>query len=79
MRPTRGEQITAATPEELVQGIVAVIERTFTTAGPTGPTADLAEFFRALDEPTLRAIAYRHGVFDGLAEVDPEADDPDEY
>jgi hypothetical protein len=58
--------------EDLVQAILGVLERSFTTLGPTGPTVRLAEFFRALDDVTLRAIAYRHGVYEGEAEPEPE-------
>jgi len=58
--------------EVLVQAILGVLERSFTTVGTTGPTVKLAEFFRALDEATLHAIAYRHGVYEGEAEPEPE-------
>lgn len=64
----------AEAKEELVQGILEEIERSYTSAGPTGPTSDLAEFFRALDETTLRSIAYRHGVFE--EELETEGKDP---
>lgn len=73
--PSKKAQAAAATNEELVQDILAVMERSFTTSGPTGPTHDLAEFFRTLDGPTLRAIAYQHGVFERAAEAEPEPDE----
>ena len=72
MHPTKQELVAAATKEELIQGILAVLERTYSTIGPTGPTMTLAEFFRALDDATLRAVAYQHGVFEGAAEAEPE-------
>lgn len=68
----REQLVAAATREELVEGIVAVLERTYRQVGPT---AGLLEFFRALDELTLRAIAYQHGVFEGAAEAEPERED----
>ena len=49
--------------EELVTAILEVLDRTY-AAGQPGAYRELAEFFRALDDPTLRAIAYRHGVFE---------------
>ena len=49
--------------DDLVSGILEVLDRTY-AAGQPGAYQELAEFFRALDEPTLRAIAYRHGVFE---------------
>lgn len=73
--PSKEAQAAAAANEELVQDILAVLQRSFTTSGPTGPTRDLAEFFRALDGPTLRAIAYQHGVFEREAETEPEPDE----
>ncbi|MGE0556420.1 MAG: hypothetical protein AB7R55_23590 [Gemmatimonadales bacterium] len=61
--------------EELVRGILRVLQRSYTTTGPSGPTYALAEFFRGLDEATLRGIAYQHGVFEGEAEPDREGPD----
>ncbi len=49
--------------EAVVAGILEVLDRTY-AAGQPGAYQELAEFFRSLDEPTLRAIAYRHGVFE---------------
>ena len=71
---TKKELAAMATREEMIQGIVAVLERTYTTAGPTGPSASLAKFFRALDESTLRKIAYQHGVFDSAADTEADRD-----
>ena len=75
MHESKKDLAAMATREEMIEGIVAVLERTYTTTGPTGPSGSLAKFFRALDESTLREIAYRHGVFDGAANVDPDLDD----
>lgn len=49
--------------EEIIAGILEVLDRTY-AAGQPGAYQELAEFFRALDDPTLRAVAYRHGVFE---------------
>ena len=74
-RPSKKAQADAAAKEELVRDLLAVLDRSFTTSGPTGPTRDIAEFFRALDGPTLRAIAYQHGVFERADELEPERDE----
>jgi hypothetical protein len=49
--------------EDLVTGILEVLDRTY-AAGQPGAYQELAEFFRSLDDPTLRAIAYQHGLFE---------------
>jgi len=59
--------------EEMVQAIVAVLDRTFSSSGRAEGLASVAEFFRVLDEPTLRAIAYRHGVFE--EDLEPTEED----
>lgn len=53
----------SAGQDEIIAGILEVLDRTY-AAGQPGAYQELAEFFRSLDEPTLRAIAYRHGVFE---------------
>jgi hypothetical protein len=58
--------------EEMVQAIVAVLDRTFSTGRPEA-LEGVAEFFRVLDEPTLRAIAYKHGVFE--EDLEPTEED----
>jgi hypothetical protein len=49
--------------EDLVTGILEVLDRTY-AAGQPGAYQELAEFFRELDDPTLRAIAYQNGLFE---------------
>ncbi len=49
--------------DDLVSGILEVLDRTY-AAGQPGAYQELAEFFRALDDPTLRAIAYQNGLFE---------------
>jgi hypothetical protein len=51
--------------EDMVQAIVGVLDRTFGTGASVASLARAAEFFRGLDERTLRALAYRQGVFEG--------------
>ena len=63
-RSTRFTEPEFAGKEELVQGIVDILERTFATSDRPAGLARAAEFFRGLDERTLRAIAYRQGVFE---------------
>ena len=59
--------------EEMVQAIVAVLDRTFAAGERPQALENVAEFFRVLDEPTLRAIAYRHGVFE--EDLEPTEED----
>ncbi len=69
-KPTEAE---FAGKEEMVQGIVAVLDRTFSSSRGADGLAGVAEFFRMLDEPTLRAIAYTHGVFE--EDLEPTEED----
>jgi hypothetical protein len=57
--------------EDLVTGILDVLDRTY-AAGQPGAYLQLAEFFRALDDPTLRAVAYQHGIFEEEPRVERE-------
>jgi hypothetical protein len=59
--------------EEMVQAIVGVLDRTFGTGAGPAALARAADFFRGLDERTLRALAYRQGVFE--EDLEPEEDD----
>jgi hypothetical protein len=58
--------------EDMVQAIVSVLDRTFGTGASVAALARASEFFRGLDERTLRALAYRQGVFEGDLEPDEE-------
>jgi hypothetical protein len=69
----RSARLAAEARDELIRTILAVVQRSYTTSGPSGPTYALAEFFRALDESTLRDIAYQLGVFEG--DQEPEIED----
>jgi hypothetical protein len=60
--------------EDMVQAIVGVLDRTFGTGAAPEALARAAAFFRGLDERTLRALAYRQGVFEGDLESDVEDD-----
>jgi hypothetical protein len=59
--------------EDMVQAIVGTLDRTFGTGASAEALGRAAEFFRGLDERTLRALAYRQGVFEG--DLEPEEDD----
>lgn len=61
--------------EEMVQAIVGVLDRTLAASGRPQALTRVAEMFRGLDERTLRAIAYRQGLFEG--DLDPTEDDRD--
>lgn len=56
--------------EEMVQGILEVLERTF-PGGHNAPMDEMAEFFRGLNTATLRSIAYQQGVFEPDLEPEP--------
>jgi hypothetical protein len=58
--------------EELVQEIIAVLTRTWVDAEAPGSVQRLEEFFRKLDEATLRSIAYQQGVFEPELETERE-------
>jgi hypothetical protein len=76
-RPSKKRTAAAESKEQLVAGIIGVLERTYAIGGQPGTVGRLAEFFRALDEPTLKEIAYRHGVFEGEGETEPEENERD--
>ena len=61
--------------EEMVQAIVGVLDRTFAASSRPRAMSRVAEMFRGLDERTLRAIAYRQGLFEDALE--PTDDDRD--
>ncbi len=71
-KPTEAE---LARKEEMVQGIVSVLDRTFAAGGRPAALLRVAEFFRGLDDTTLRAIAYRQGVFE--EDLEPTDEDRD--
>lgn len=54
----------SARKEELVQEIVSALDRTFAASERPRALSRLAEMFRGLDEATLRALAYRQGLFE---------------
>lgn len=56
--------------EELILAVLGVLDRTWTELERPGALRQISEFFRKLDEPTLRAIAYQHGVFEPELDVE---------
>lgn len=71
-RISKSAEAAAWTKAQMVEGIVAALDRTFPTGDIPGGLSALSSFFHALDEPTLRAIAYQHGVFEEPAREDVE-------
>jgi hypothetical protein len=63
-RIPKAEEIQVQGKEELVQAIVGVLDRTFAASARPAALSRLAEMFRGLDESTLRAVAYRQGLFE---------------
>ena len=74
-RIPKPEEVEWQGKEELVQGIVAVLDRTFAAGGGPRVLSRVAEMFRGLDERTLRAIAYQQGLFEG--DLEPTDDERD--
>ena len=56
--------------EAMIRAILDVLDRTWTQAETAGSLQRMEEFFRKLDEPTLRAIGYQHGVCESGFETD---------
>lgn len=57
--------------EEMIRAILDVLDRTWTQAEGPGTLQRMEEFFRRLDERTLRAIGYQHGIFE--EDLEPDA------
>jgi hypothetical protein len=74
-RIPKAEEVEFQGKEELVQAIVGMLDRTFAASGRPEATARLAEMFRGLDERTLRAVAYRQGLFE--EDLEPTDEDRD--
>jgi len=60
------------TREAMVQGILEVLERTYVDTREPAVVQNLEQLFEALDDATLRAIAYQHGLFEPDLEVERE-------
>lgn len=71
MRPPKQAEVESLGRDELVQGILDRLVRTYATTESPGTLPRLADFFRSLDEPTLRAIAYQTGAFEPDLEPEP--------
>ena len=69
-RIPRSTEAAILTKEEMIRAILDVLDRTWTQAESPGVLQALEEFFRRLDEPTLRAIGYQQGIFE--PELEPE-------
>jgi hypothetical protein len=74
-RIPKTEEVQVQGKEELVQGIVASLDRTFAASARSRALFRLAEMFRGLDEGTLRAIAYQQGLFE--EDLEPTDEDRD--
>ena len=74
-RIPKSEEIEVQRKEELVQGIVGSLDRTFAASTRPQALSRLAEMFRGLEETTLRAIAYQQGLFE--EDLEPTEEDRD--
>lgn len=74
-RRPRSTDVAIGSKEEMIRAILDVLDRTWTQAESPGMLQRMEEFFRRLDEPTLRAIGYQYGVFEAGLEPD-EGDEP---
>lgn len=72
----RESTLRAEQKDALVQGLMERLERTFATLDQDEALARVANYLRRLDEDTLRAMAYREGLFEPETEPmkpgDPE-------
>jgi hypothetical protein len=69
-RVSKSTEAAIGNKEAMIRAILDVLDRTWTQAESPGSLQRMEEFFRKLDEPTLRAIGYQHGVFE--SELEPE-------
>ncbi|MGE0352939.1 MAG: hypothetical protein AB7I33_14670 [Gemmatimonadales bacterium] len=54
----------AGRKEELVQALVEAVDRTYAAGSSKDALSWTTNLFRLLDEPSLRALAYRQGLFE---------------
>ncbi len=74
-RVSKQAEALEVTREAMVQGILEVLERTYGGTREPDVVQGLEQFFEALDDATLRAIAYQHGLFEPDLEVEREDGD----
>jgi hypothetical protein len=74
-RIPKAEEVEVQRKEELVQAIVASLDRTFAASARPRALSRLAEMFRGLEERTLRAVAYQQGLFE--EDLEPTEEDLD--
>lgn len=58
----QAEQVT-----EMVRALVDQFDRTFTSLDHKAALLEVTRFLEGLDEPTLRALAYRQGLVEAAA------------
>lgn len=78
---TKSAEVAGASHEELVQALVASLENSFSPAKHDPALEWAMRLFRDLDEPTLRGLVYRYGLFEEPMKVEderPAARDADE-
>jgi hypothetical protein len=73
-RVSKSTEAAILTKEEMIRAILDVLDRTWTPAESPGALQTMEEFFRRLDEPTLRAIGYQHGIFESELELEERED-----
>jgi hypothetical protein len=54
----------AGVAEEMIQALVDQFDRTFSSLDHGEALNSVRRFLQGLDEPTLRALAYRQGIFE---------------
>lgn len=74
-RIPKTEEVEWQGKEEIVQDIVSSLDRTYAASSRPRALSRMSEMFRGLDETTLRAIAYRQGVFE--EDLEPSDEDRD--
>ncbi len=61
---SKSAEVAGASHEELVQTLVASLESSFSPAKHDHALEWATRLFRDLDEPTLRGLVYRYGLFE---------------
>ena len=74
-RISKQDEALEVTREAMVEGILEVLERTYVGTREPEAVESLEQFFETLDDATLRAIAYQHGLFEPDLEVEREDGD----
>jgi hypothetical protein len=69
---SKSAEVAGASHEELVQTLVTSLESSFSPAKHDHALEWATRLFRDLDEPTLRGLVYRYGLFEEPVKVEED-------